>query len=62
MVDSDKYPAIQLFCTHVHSHTPTLTVEPNVDECNLLYVAVTRAKKRLIMSPYLVTLLQKEKV
>lgn len=32
------------------------------DELNLLYVAVTRAKKQLIMSPTLVGLLRRAKV
>ena len=32
------------------------------DEKNLAYVAVTRAKRRLIMSPNLLTVLQKAKV
>ena len=30
-----------------------------LDECNLLYVAITRAKKRLLMSPTLVTILKR---
>jgi len=30
-----------------------------LDECNLLYVAITRAKKRLQMSPKLVTILKR---
>jgi ATP-dependent exoDNAse (exonuclease V) beta subunit len=29
------------------------------DECNLLYVAITRAKKRLQMSPTLLSILQR---
>ena len=56
MGNCSAFWVIHFPCLGVH-----VAVQPSVrvDECNLLYVAITRAKKRLQMSPTLVKILQR---